>query len=151
MNRPLWDFALWSVRSETIIQTIVLIQRFSDLLFWVAPRHQCASQKIFSERSRVTHLNLGDIPILTAKSGSGKYFKSVVRPKKLCRHSATQKTSDQTNVGLNSLWSDYLATETVRATLVRPKVCAILVRSTLFLIRPYSKLCIAIKPLRNTL
>ena len=153
--QPIFELAcdLWSDCYATLPsdETVARLQRFSDHVFWVTPRHQCATQMIFIDRSRVTHTKLGDIPILPEKCVSWKYFKSVVWPKKLCGHSATQKTYDQTNVWLKSLWSDYLATETVRASLVRPKVCTILVQSTLSLIRPYSKLYIAIKPLRNTL
>ena len=123
----------------------------SPTLFFGSLHIVSVRQNIFSEPSRVTHLNLIDITILTEKCGPWEYFKSVVRPKKLCGHSATQKTSDLTNVWLKSLWSDYRATKTVRATLMRPRVCVILVRSTLSLIRPFSKLYIAIKPLQNTL
>ena len=43
-------------------------------------------------------------------------------PMKICDHSATQKTSDQTIVRPKSLWSDYRATQTFRATLLRPKI-----------------------------
>ena len=50
------DFALWSDRSATIVQTI---ERFPDHVIWVAPRHRCATQMVWSERSRVAHLNLG--------------------------------------------------------------------------------------------
>ena len=63
---------------------------------------------------------------------------NVVQPKKLC--SATQKTSDQTIVQPKyfvRLWCD-------------SQFCAALVRPTLPLIRPYSKLCPMIRPFLNT-
>ena len=50
---------LWSDRSVTTDQTIVRLQRFSDHVFWVAPRHQWATQMVWSEWSRIAHLNLG--------------------------------------------------------------------------------------------
>ena len=48
-----------SDRCATIVQTIVRLKRFPDHVFWVAPRHRYATQMIWSERSKVAHLNLG--------------------------------------------------------------------------------------------
>ena len=73
--RSLWsdhfpDFALFfrstcdpKPSDQTVVrplfQTIVRLQRFPDHVFWFAPRHQCATQMVWSEQSRVAHLNLG--------------------------------------------------------------------------------------------
>ena len=63
-------FALWSDRSATIVQTIVRLKRFPDHVIWVAPRHRCATQMVWSERSRVAHLNLGGMCFLAMKRKS---------------------------------------------------------------------------------
>ena len=70
-------------------------------------------------------------PLIRSSCDRKPSDQTVVRPKKLCDHSATQKTSDQTIVRLKffvRLWCD-------------PNFCATLVRPTLALVRPFLNTC----------